>query len=239
MQAQLLDLFTTPPSFNNFIALNNEHIVSILQEETHQFIHIIGATSSGKTHLLKAATNQATKSAIFIRSVDLYPPTSQNNIPYRLSELANHYHYIAIDDIDLLHNEEQIALFDLFNKIKLNNLDNILLTSSSINLSELSNLRDDLKTRILSGVNLHLKALADADLHTALHIFTANEGISLGEIEQNYLINHYTRNIGVLIQTIKHVAEAALLKGRNITIPLIREILTTTATKSAPTSFIK
>lgn len=232
MQAQLLDLFTTTPSFNNFIALNNEHIVHLLQEETHQFVHIVGAISSGKTHLLKAAIAHSTKPAIFVNSADFYSPLAQDNMIPKLSQLANNYHYIAIDNIDLLHNEEQIALFDLFNKIKQGNLDNILLTSSSINLTESSNLRADLKTRILSGVNLHLKALADPDLHTALHIFTTNEGINLGEVEQNYLINHYTRNIGILIQTIKHIAEVALIKGRNITIPLIREILATKPTNT-------
>ena len=188
-----------------------------LQNLSHQFTHIVGINYSGKTHLLKAWANQHTNS-IFIDA-------SEHDIKLNLRDLAQQYHYIAIDNVDRLTTGAQIQLFDLFNTIKLNNRNNYLLTSSSSSLDLLKNMRDDLKTRLQSGVIINLKSLNDNDLIAAMILFTDQEGITIGEIEYNYLITHYTRNIGMLIQALRKLAETSLLAKRNITIPFIKEIL--------------
>ena len=215
MQPQLLDLFGSAPSFDNFVAFNNEIVIKLLQESKSQFTHIAGAKLSGKTHLLQAWVNTAPAPAIFVSAGD----------KINLRNLADDYKYIAIDNIDCMRENQQIQLFDLFNKIKLNNRDNFLLTSSSSSLELNATIRKDLKTRILSGLNLHLKALNDTDLRLAITIFTTQEGISLAEAEINYLINHYARSIGVLIKTIHKLAEVAVIEKRNITIPFIKQVL--------------
>ena len=66
------------------------------------------------------------------------------------------YRFIAVDNIDTLNEDQQIELFDLFNHIKLNNRDNYLLTSSTLNLNN-AEIRIDLKTRIYSGLVFGLK----------------------------------------------------------------------------------
>ena len=213
MQPQLLDLFGNNATFSNFIALNNQKVVSLLDSYTSQFTHIIGVPHSGKTHLLKAWVNSAPDTAIFIDDAK----------EYDLREIVDNYKYIAIDDIHNFDDDKQIELFDLFNQIKLNNRDNHLLTSSSMQLDE--KIRKDLKTRILSGINLNLKALNDDELIEALGIFTKKEGISLDDLEKSYLINHYTRNIGILIETIHQITNAAVEQKRNITIPFIKQVL--------------
>ena len=213
MQPQLLDLFGRNPTFTNFIALNNQKVVNLLNSYTSQFTHIIGTTNSGKTHLLKAWVNGAQLNAIFIDNIK----------DIDLRNIVDTYKYIAIDDIQNFNNNKQIELFDLFNQIKLNNLDNQLLTSSNTQLN--SSIRDDLKTRILSGINLNLKALSDDELMGAISLFTKTEGIKLDDHEKSYLINHYTRNIGMLIKTIHVITNAAVEQNRNITIPFIKQIL--------------
>ncbi len=213
MQPQLLDLFGSNPTFSNFISLNNQKIINLLSNYSSSFSHIIGAPHSGKTHLLKAWVHSAPNTAIFI----------DNTLEINLREIINDYKYIAIDNIEYLDNNKQIELFDLFNQIKLNNLNNQLLTSSRIQLN--SNIREDLKTRILSGINLNLKALNDDELIDAIGIFTKEEGITLAHSETIYLINHYTRNIGVLITTIHKIANSAVEQNRNITIPFIKQVL--------------
>ena len=213
MQPQLLDLFVSSSSFTDYIPLGNENTFCLLQEQSTQFTHLTGAKFCGKSHLLQAWVNQAHtngKTGIYINSQD-------KNLPL-LRDLALKFSFIAID-------MQQIELFDLFNFIKLNNRDNHLLTSSSQGLSHLPLLRPDLKTRLQSGVNLTLKPMNDEHLLQALNLFTTRNGIRLEQHEQNYLINHYTRNLGVLIQTIRKLAEIAVLKKRYITIPLIKQVL--------------
>ena len=137
MQPQLLDLFGSNPTFSNFIPLNNQKIINLLSSYNSQFSHIIGASHSGKTHLLKAWIHSAPSTAIFI----------DNALETNLREIVDNYKYIAIDNIEYLDDNKQIELFDLFNQIKLNNLNNQLLTSSRKQLS--TKIREDLKTRIL------------------------------------------------------------------------------------------
>ncbi len=219
MQPQLLDLFVTSSTFANFIPLANEQAVDLLKNQSNQFIHIAGKKHSGKSHLLMAWVNLAYtkgRTAIYI--------DSNQPITHNIRELTSKFSFIAIDNIDCLREEIQIALFDLFNSIKLNNRENYLLTSSTSALNTL-NLRNDLKTRILSGLNLNLKTLNDNELKQALSTFTIKEGIRLDDVEQNYLINHYTRNIGDLIKATQRLAEAAVLEKRNITIPFIKQVL--------------
>lgn len=222
MQIQLLDLFEQKASFDNFIAINNEIVVAPLQNFSSQFTHIVGTNLSGKTHLLKAWTNLAisnNETSIYLDVTNL----DKNTILLR--NLITHYKFIALDNIDNLDIAYQIELFDLFNSIKLNNLNNFLLTSSKNNLENNLTMREDLKTRILSGLNLYLKALSEDELTQLLDIHAKKEGIKINTTELAYLVNHYTRNTGTLIQALQKIANSALLQNRNITIPLIKEVI--------------
>lgn len=225
MKPQLLDLFDNLPSFDNFIPINNQMVIDALKSPKNQFVHITGTQSSGKTHLLKswiASANHMRKSAKYI-------DTKDKEGAEELRHLATYYQFIAIDNIDNLDEQKQIELFDLFNSIKLNDRNNLLLTSSSISLENNHNIRDDLKTRLLSGLNLHLKTPSDEEIIQILQIFIAKEGIKLNDAELSYMITRYTRNIGVLINTINKVAEIAVMEKKNITIPLIKQVISTKA----------
>lgn len=221
MQPQILDLFVSRPTFTNFIASNNEIVSNALKQQASQFTHVVGGHLSGKTHLLKAWVDLALnkhRSAIYVDANRLmdYPV---------LRDLAMHYEFIAIDNIGVLNNDQQISLFDLFNSIKLNNRNNRLLTSSEQSLEGDANIREDLKTRILSGLNLTIKAPNDTELMNILEQYALNEGINVHASELTYLVNHYTRNIGTLINTMHKIVNIALVEKRNITVPLIKRVL--------------
>ena len=215
MQIQLLDLFPNQPTLENFIALGNEHIIHVLAHPSnYQFIHLCGVQYTGKTHLLKAWTHT------YMPNDAIYMDQTCN-----FNQDISQYKYIAIDNIHLLDNQQQDAIFNLFNTIKLNNLNKYLLTSSNINLEQVPQLRRDVTTRLLSGINLTLKALNDEELINAMNLWTNNQGIHLGILEQNYLINHHPRNIGMLIQTISKLSQDSSASKRPITIPFIKEVL--------------
>lgn len=221
MQLQILDLFDSRPTFNNFIASNNEMVSNALQQQASQFTHVVGGHLSGKTHLLKAWVDLALnkhKNALYVDANRLteYPT---------LRDLAMHYEFIAVDNISVLTDDQQISLFDLFNSIKLNNRNNLLLTSSENSLEGDATIREDLKTRILSGLNLTIKAPNDAELMDILAQYALNEGINIHASELNYLVNHYTRNIGTLINTMHKIVDIAMVEKRHITIPLIKQVL--------------
>jgi DnaA family protein len=215
----LLDLFNREFEFNNFIASGNEICVANLQNFSNQYSHIYGLHLTGKTHLLKSWVNLSNHKygkAIFLSASDSLVNLHDLNLDM--------YRFIAIDNIDLLTAEQQIELFDLFNHIKLHNRDNFLLTSSTHNLSTIT-LRNDLKTRLQSGLVFALKSLNDDELLSALNIFANREGIKINEPELKYLVYHYTRNLGQLINLIHKVAIQALSYKKLITIPLIKSCI--------------
>ena len=216
---QLLDLFDHSCDFNNFIALANELTIANLQSFSSQYTHIFGNHLCGKSYLLKAWVNLANKkyqSAIYLDAQQI------DNGAIAQINLDN-FRFIAIDNIDILNEDQQIELFDLFNHIKLNNRDNYLLTSSSKNLNHCE-LRIDLKTRILSGLVFALKSLNEEELLSALLIYTKREGIRFEESELKYLLSHYTRNLGELMGLIDKVANFALTEKKQITLPLIKTV---------------
>lgn len=214
MQSQLLDLFSYPQTFETFIPLGNEMLCECLTSNDNQFIHIIGSNSSGKTHLLKAWVDHH-QDSIYLDHF------SQEQIP----GLIQGYKHIAIDDVDKLDLDTQIAVFNLFNQIKLANLNIRLLTSSHNNLDVIKTFREDLRTRLLSGIKLHLKALDDEHLLEAIETYCKTHGIKLPNAESKFILSRYPRNLGVLIQAIDKVSNHALLYHKNITIPLIKQAL--------------
>lgn len=216
MQVQILDLFDKQKKFANFIALKNEAIARTLIVNQQQFIHISGISGCGKTHLLNAWIFENSKSneSIYLDSIS----TDCN-----LDKILEKYYYIAVDNIDLLDDAQQVKLFDLFNKIKLGNLENRLLTSA-VDPSLIS-IRNDLRTRILSGLNLHIKALDDDEIITALQEITKINGIGITDNEIRYLVNHLTRNIGQLTSLINKITQMALIENKRITIPFIKQVI--------------
>lgn len=221
MKKQLLDLFNTIPTFDNFITINNANVCQALKNNDYNFIHINGGQLNGKTHLLKSWVNSKLELNYNAIYLDCNSVLEINSI----KDLVTYYDFIAIDDIDLLNENYQIELFDLFNAIKLNNLQKYLLTSSNFNFEVNNNIRIDLRTRILSGLNLTLKAPDDEEIMAILKLYIKNQGIAINDYEINYMINHYTRNIGSLINTIKKIVEIAILENRNITIPFIKSVI--------------
>lgn len=216
----LLDLFNREYEFSNYISCGNELVVGNLQNFSNQFTHIYGDSLTGKTHLLKSWVNLANhryNAGLYLTGSDL------SQIAIRDIDLDT-YRFIAIDNIDRTNDIEQIAIFDLFNLIKLNNRDNYLLTSASLNLNH-SNMRIDLKTRIYSGVVFALKTLGDTELLAALQIYIKREGIKLGDKELQYILTHHTRNLGEILRFINQISLDAIREKKPITTHFIHQFL--------------
>lgn len=212
MQVQLLNLFDEQPSWDNFIDLGNEHIIASIRSNNSPFMHISGTLHSGKSHLLKAWCNSHANS--------LYQDMSKSSI----LDIAS-YNYIAIDNVEYASIEVQEQLFNLFNAVKLHAKPQHLFTSSENPLEHITTLRLDLKTRLLSGLNLHLKMPNDEVLTQIITRYIKSQGINISDTVISYIFTHYTRNIGDIFTLIKLAVAQALIQKTNITIPLIKSLI--------------
>lgn len=214
MQVQLLNLFDEQPGWNNFVDLGNESNVAIIRSHAYPFIHLSGSNHSGKSHLLKAWCNDRAITSFYH---DIAIGSDFN--------IADNYSYIALDNIEYANENMQQQIFNLFNAIKLHGQSKHLLTSSQIPLADVVNLREDLKTRLLSGLNLHLKMPDDNVLTEIIKRYIKSQGINLADNVINYIFNHYTRNIGDIFDLIKQAVASALINKSSITIPLIKHLI--------------
>jgi len=129
---------------------------------------------------------------------------------------------LVADDVQKLGEEEQIALFDAFNQARAQGL-SIIAAGGTAPL-ELK-LREDLRTRLGSGLVFQLHALSDAEKREALRRHAEQRGLRLPEEVLNYLLSHLRRDMPTQMAVLDAIDHYSLSAKRPVTLPLVREAL--------------
>jgi len=199
MQQLLLELAPPPPpTLENFSPGRNSAAVKALREalaDGERFVFLWGPGGSGKTHLLRAFSEAAAAARL---------------------EAA------AVDDVARLGEAEQIALFDLCNRLRASK--GALAASGAAPPARLA-LRADLRSRLASGIVLQLHPLSDTDKAAALHGHAVGRGIALEAELIRYLLTHFDRDMGTQIAVLDALDRYSLQRKRPITLPLLKEAL--------------
>jgi DnaA family protein len=208
------------PLLENFVAASNAHLLAALHEAVPlvpnppPHIYLWGYPGSGRTHLLRSvvtAAAQAGRPACYLRGRDIGA-----TLPEADTLL------LAVDDVEQLGPEAQIALFRAFNASR--PLRMTLITSGRSAPLQLQ-LREDLRTRIGQGLIFEVKDLTEEDRLAILHAQAATRGLRLEPEIIQYLQRHGRRDLASLLRTLDALDEASLERKRPITLPLVREIL--------------
>jgi len=204
------------PTLDNFVAGHNLELVSVLRQtladtSTEHCIYLWGEQGCGKSHLLQAVVEQARTSGL-----------SAICLCRAVPEAAQ---VVAVDDVDTLDDAKQIALFELYNKMRESG--NILLLSGAVAPAHL-HLRDDLRTRLGWGLVYQVQDLNDADKAQALQGYAKARGLILPHEVTQYLLRHGRRDLPSLLQLLdaldthclrlKRVASVSLLKDMMLSI---------------------
>ena len=199
MQQLLLELAPPPPpTLGNFFPGRNGAALKALREalaDGERFVFLWGPGGSGKTHLLRAFSEAATA--------------------------ANREAAVA-DDVGRLGEAEQVALFDLCNRVR--GSKGALAASAEAPPAQLA-LRPDLRSRLASGIVLQLHPLSDADKAAALSAHAAERGMALDGELIRYLLTHFDRDMGTQIALLDALDRHSLERKRAVTLPLLKEAL--------------
>jgi DnaA-homolog protein len=199
MQQLLLELAPPPlPTLENFSPGRNNAALSALREalaDGERFVFLWGPGGSGKSHLLRAFSDAAAAAK---------------------REAA------VIDDVARLGESEQIALFDLCNRLRASK--GALVASGAAPPAQLP-LRADLRSRLASGIVLQLHPLSDADKAAALSGHAAGRGMALDRELIAYLLGHFDRDMGTQIALLDALDRYSLQRKRQVTLPLLKEAL--------------
>ncbi len=201
MKQMLLDIQPDAlPSMANFVIGRNAEALHSLHQALQtgaesRFIYFWGAEGSGKSHLLKAAQGLAQ---------------------------ASNTHLVIADDVNLLDDEEQIALFDAYNQTRASN--GVLLAAGNASPSQM-NLRDDLSTRLAWGLTYQLHPLTDEEKAQALQAHAQERGMKLPDEVVDYCLRYLRRDLPSLMAILDALDEWSLTEMRPVTVPLLKKLL--------------
>lgn len=215
MRQLALELTPAPePTTANFFPGRNGAALAALAEalgEGERFVYLWGAPGSGKTHLLRAFSARAAEAGL----ATAYVHGSRCDAIEGLAALA-------VDDVQALDADGQLRLFDLCNGLRARN--GVLAAAADRPPADLP-LREDLRSRLASGLVLHLQVLSDEEKERALKAHAARRGIALGEDVAGYLLKRVARDMGTLIAALDALDRLSLELKRPITLSLAREAI--------------
>jgi len=211
MRQLILDLLPeSPPSLDNFVTGGNDETLAALTgwlagalENTAFCLH--GGAGCGKTHLLLASG---------FNYIDAAANPGLDGVTADTT--------LAIDNVEALDASGQVALFALFNQLKM--AGEHLLTAAGQPPSHLA-LREDLRTRLGSGLIYRLQPLSDAEKAAALAAQAKERALKLTPEAIDYLMRHAPRNMRALSALIAALDRYTLEHKRAVTLPLLRELL--------------
>lgn len=211
MRQLILDLLPeSPPTLDNFVTGGNAETVAALTgwlagTRADTSFCLWGEAGSGCTHLLLASG---------------FAYVDAGHDPSLAS--AADAEQLAVDHVDELNDAGQIALFNHFNRLKM--AGGMLLTAVPQPPAHLA-LREDLRTRLGSGLIYRLQPLSDAEKAAALAAQARERAMKLSPEAINYLLRHAPRDMRTLSMLVVALDQYTLEQKRPVTLPLLRELL--------------
>ena len=225
MRQLLLDLLPeNPPRFDNFVVgANSDALTGLMAwlapDNQEGALLLWGESGSGKTHLLRASE------ACYV-DAKVCPALFADGGEGEPAE-----HFYAVDNVQALNAAGQIALFNLFNRLRA--VGGRLLTAADGPPRQLR-LREDLRTRLGSGLIYRLHSLTDQDKHKALASLAEARRLRLPPEALDYLLARAPRDMRSLAALLMALDRYSLEHKRPITLPLLREVLLTPCTETTP-----
>ncbi|TAG81649.1 MAG: hypothetical protein EAZ21_05525 [Betaproteobacteria bacterium] len=208
-----------PPSFENFVVGDNAELVTALYqiasgEQLSPVTLFWSGASAGKTHLLKSVKNAllAQQKKVFWIEAD----SSCDADPFAAWDA------VLIDDVDALGDAAQDLAFKAF--IQVGACGGLVIATGSAPPTVWS-IRDDLRTRILSGLTYELRAPRAEDIPGFVREHAERHGFSLSEEVLTYILNHETRDLAHLASVVTELDRWSLASKRRVTIALARAYL--------------
>ncbi len=216
------------PTLDNFIVGRNGELLQnlrrLVSRNAHEhYLYLWGQPGSGRSHLLRGTVAELQRegaSAVYVACT----------AGIRLADGLERMDCVALDDVDLLDDEGQVAVFDLYNALRESG--GALLASAAAPPVQLK-LREDLVTRLAWGLVYQVHALTDDNKAQALADHAVSRGFRLAPEVCDFLLTRARRDLPTLLATLDALDRYSLETKRPVTVPLARELLQS-AEREAP-----
>lgn len=212
-------------SFDNFLGAANKKNSEILRHALSSgelFVYLCGDQASGKTHLLNASCNalETQNKRVMFLSLKEFGAFDR-----QLFDGLESFDAVMLDDIDLLFDDEESeeALFDLYNRLRLNGK-MLIVTASKPVANQMLKLAD-LRSRLGAGLLLQLFKLTDVEKEEALKSKAKDKGLILGDEAAAYIMKRSDRSLDELFGLLDQLDDASLSAQRRLTVPFVKSVL--------------
>ena len=212
--------------FDSFFAGQNVEAVASLRAsasgEGESFVYIAGPAGTGKTHLLQAACQQATRcgrSSAYLPLREL--PDFQPAVFTGLEQLD----LVCLDDVQALAGLDswERGLFDLFNRLR--DAGGTLLVAGEQRPDQAGLVLPDLVSRLGWGLTYVLGSLDEQGVLAALACRARGRGLELPEETAQFLLRRFPRDLPTLFSLLDTLDTASLVEQRRLTVPFVKSVL--------------
>lgn len=208
------------PRFDNFVAGPNQAVIATLSQgvECGGWYFLAGPAGSGRSHLVSAFFADRC-----VRGEQAQFIALGNRQQHSLLEQAGG-DWIVVDDVDRLAGdaEAERVLFNALNRWRAEH-SGVVMSGAGRDGFELP----DLRSRLGQATRLTLKPLDEADLADLVRRLAAEHEVLLGRGVVDYILSRAPRNAGRIAELVNAGAHRALTERRTLSVPLVREILST------------
>ena len=190
--------------------------------DAEQFLFLWGAASTGKSHLLQAACQQAAEHHC---TVAYLPMMVLVDLSPEIFDGLEQMSLVCIDDVQQIAGraEWEEALFHFYNRVR--DAGGRLLVTADVAPSALAVSLPDLQSRLVWGPVLQLNELSDAGKIAALQLRAKGRGFDLPDEVAQFLMRRSVRDMTSLFVLLDRLDEASLVQQRKLTIPFVRGLI--------------
>ena len=209
---------------NFFVSAANAVCVQSLLDPANRshLTYLWGPPACGRSHLLQALCSRLADSD----EAAMYLPLRENAVlDPAILEGSCSLALVCLDDVDSIcgNSAWEAALFSLYNTLL--ESDTRLLVTADSTPQQLDLQLADLRSRLQSGAVFQLSVLDDGDKCSLLTLRAANRGMQLPQAVAEYIVKRSERDPYSLMAVLDILDNATLQRGRQLTIPFVREVL--------------
>jgi len=191
-------------------------------------LFLYGPEGTGKTHIITAVAALLKNRSFSIHIVmEMAVPgafphnrSTLKDLMLEIDEELSKMCCIVFDDIDVIQNQDQTDLWNLFNKM--DRIGAPILLAAHAPAEEIFPHNAHLRSRINSGLVFHLDPPQDQDRILILDKMAKDRSIRIPQEISNYLVTRKTRNIKELAAVLEILDQTSLELKRRVTLPLIK-----------------
>jgi DnaA family protein len=223
-----------PAGLEQFVPEGNEELLAWLMAwpdsaQPGTPAYLWGPAGCGKTHLLRGLAGQALALGWHVLWLDRQGFQSWDSAQPEAPTL------VLMDDCESLDAPQQHWAFNLF-------IENAAATAQreaaggqgGMSMAIVAagrvppvdlNVRDDLRTRLGWGLIFGVQALSEEGVRLVLTKEAKRRGVRLAEGVLPYLLTHFSRDLGFLMDLLERLDRFALAEQRLVTVPLLKQML--------------